>query len=196
VFSLNGALDLHGGRQLPAIEDPSNGLKSLVIDFDNFFSELPREVGDAPALIGRAIDTQISQSLFQLPIPGAEGGGDNVLAAICCAPSSTTCLPVRWRQAMGVGPLIDPATGERFSAVRRRHAVVVLHPARAEVTSGGGELVRSAAGRSGGVRRPARQDNQKTIYQTESICGCVRWDFRIGDLLVADQLGRRTSATG
>ena len=80
VFLLNGGLDLHGGRQLPAIEDPDNGLKSLVIDFDNFFSELPREEGDAPALIGRAIDTQISQSLFQLPIPGAEGGGDNVLA--------------------------------------------------------------------------------------------------------------------
>ena len=73
-------LDLHGGRQLPAIEDPDNGLKSLVIDFDNFFSELPREAGDDPALIGRAIDTKISQSLFQLPIPGAEGGGDNVLA--------------------------------------------------------------------------------------------------------------------
>ena len=35
---------------------------------------------DDPALIGRAIDTKISQSLFQLPIPGAEGGGDNVLA--------------------------------------------------------------------------------------------------------------------
>ncbi len=52
----------------------------MVIDFDNFFSELPREVGDDPALIGRAIDTKISPSLFQLPIPGAEGGGDNVLA--------------------------------------------------------------------------------------------------------------------
>ena len=81
VFSLDPAvLDLHGGRQLPAIEDPDNGLKSLVIDFDNFFSELPREADDDPALIGRAIDTKISQSLFQLPIPGAEGGGDNVLA--------------------------------------------------------------------------------------------------------------------
>ena len=37
-------------------------------------------VGDDAAMIGRAIDTDISQSLFQLPIPGAEGGGDNVLA--------------------------------------------------------------------------------------------------------------------
>ena len=45
VFLLNGGLDLHGGRQLPAIEDPDNGLKSLVIDFDNFFSELPRDGG-------------------------------------------------------------------------------------------------------------------------------------------------------
>ena len=69
VFSLDGTADLHGGRQLPA---------NLIIDFDNFFSELPQDGG--PLLIGRAIDTKISQSLFQLPIPGAEGGGDNVLA--------------------------------------------------------------------------------------------------------------------
>ncbi len=51
----------------------------MIIDFDNFFSELPREEDDDPALIGRAIDTKIAPSLFQLPIPGAEGGGDNVL---------------------------------------------------------------------------------------------------------------------
>ena len=31
-------------------------------------------------MIGRAIDTKISPSLFELPIPGAEGGGSNVLA--------------------------------------------------------------------------------------------------------------------
>ena len=31
-------------------------------------------------MIGRAIDTKIAESLFMLPIPGAEAGGDNVLA--------------------------------------------------------------------------------------------------------------------
>ena len=31
-------------------------------------------------MIGRAIDTKIAPSLFELPIPGAEGGGSNVLA--------------------------------------------------------------------------------------------------------------------
>ena len=83
VFSLDPtALDLRGGRQLPAINDEPTGRKSLVIDFNNFFSELPRDMDkkEPAALIGRAIDTKISQSLFQLPIPGAEASGDNVLA--------------------------------------------------------------------------------------------------------------------
>ena len=51
-----------------------------MIDFNNFFSELPRDSEEDPALIGRAIDTKIAPSLFKLPIPGAEAGGSNVLA--------------------------------------------------------------------------------------------------------------------
>ena len=83
VFSFDEP-DLRGGRRLPADlidpDDPDDPTKqNLVIDFNNFFSELPRESGEAAALIGRAIDTKIAPSLFMLPIPGAEGGGSNVL---------------------------------------------------------------------------------------------------------------------
>src|SRR4029077_17005093 len=60
VFSSTpGVQDLRGGRVLPA--DPLDPTKNFVIDFDNFFSELPQDGG--PLLIGRAIDTKISQSL-------------------------------------------------------------------------------------------------------------------------------------
>ena len=41
VFSLTpGVPDLRGGRVLPA--DPLDPTKNFVIDFDNFFSELPQ----------------------------------------------------------------------------------------------------------------------------------------------------------
>ena len=78
VFSLDPTVpDLRGGRRLPADPlDPDDPTKqNLVIDFDNFFSEVPRESDDEPALIGRAIDTKIAPSLFELPIPGAEASG-------------------------------------------------------------------------------------------------------------------------
>ena len=160
VFSLDPAvLDLHGGRQLPAIEDPDNGLKSLVIDFDNFFSELPREADDDPALIGRAIDTKISQSLFQLPIPGAEGGGDNVLAFRNLLRAKFYDMPSgeAVAEAMGIPEdQIDPR-----SALPRGHAAVVLHLARSRTDPQSGRPVgcRTGSGRrqdrSGGVCRPA-----------------------------------------
>ena len=68
MFSLDPAVpDLRGGRQLPS---------NLIIDFDNFFRELP---DDGNLLVGRAIDTKMSPSLFELPIPGAEASGSNVL---------------------------------------------------------------------------------------------------------------------
>ena len=81
VFSLDPtALDLRGGRQLPAIDDepPAESWSST----STTSSASSRETCDEEpaALIGRAIDTKISQSLFQLPIPGAEASGDNVLA--------------------------------------------------------------------------------------------------------------------
>ena len=119
--------DLSGGRQLPA---------NRIIDFDNFFAELPRDsAADPPALIGRAIDTKISASLFQLPIPGAEGGGDNVLgfrnllrAKFYDMPSGEDVAV-----AMGFTPLADPTFPEGtplwFYILRE-----------AEETTGGAEL--------------------------------------------------------
>ena len=111
VFSLNGAA--RSARWPSAPADPP-AMKNLVIDFDNFFSELPQDGG--PLLIGRAIDTKISQSLFQLPIPGAEGGGDNVLAFRNLLRAKFYDMPSgeAVAEAMGVEPLIDPATARRF----------------------------------------------------------------------------------
>jgi hypothetical protein len=189
VFLLNGGLDLHGGRQLPAIEDPDNGLKSLVIDFDNFFSELPREVGDAPALIGRAIDTQISQSLFQLPIPGAEGGGDNVLAFRNLLRAKFYDMPSgeAVAEAMGLPPLVDPATGEVVPPLFDEGTPLWFYILReAEVTSGGAEL-----GPVGG-RIVAevfvdllRLDSDIYKIEKPKLPDVSDGDFRIGDLLVA-----------
>jgi hypothetical protein len=83
VFSLDPNVpDLRGGRQLP---------KNIIIDFDNFFSELPQDGG--PLMIGRAINTKISPSLFELPIPGAEASGSTCShSAIACAASSRLAL--------------------------------------------------------------------------------------------------------
>ena len=185
VFSLNGALDLHGGRQLPAIEDPSNGLKSLVIDFDNFFSELPREAGDDPALIGRAIDTNISLSLFQLPIPGAEGGGDNVLAFRNLLRAKFYDMPSgeAVAEAMGVpeeliirDPVFPEGTPLWFYILRE-----------AEIISGGAELGPVGGGIVAEVFVDLlRPDDQAGSCQKKvNLPDVSGGDFRIGDLLVA-----------
>lgn len=71
--------DLSGGRQLPA---------GRQIDWSNFAPELAGPVSvtngtpdpTAHFNIGRKIDTLISSGLFNLPIPGAEASGSNVLA--------------------------------------------------------------------------------------------------------------------
>jgi hypothetical protein len=186
VFSLDPAvLDLHGGRQLPAIEDPSNGLKSLVIDFDNFFSELPREAGDDPALIGRAIDTNISLSLFQLPIPGAEGGGDNVLAFRNLLRAKFYDMPSgeAVAEAMGVpeeliirDPVFPEGTPLWFYILRE-----------AEMISGGAELGPVGGGIVAEVFVDLlRSDDQGGSYQKKvNLPDVSGGDFRIGDLLVA-----------
>jgi hypothetical protein len=63
--------DLRGGRPLPA---------GRQIAWGNFFNELT-DPDDADGVNHtRHIDTLISSSLFQLPIPGAEASGANVLA--------------------------------------------------------------------------------------------------------------------
>jgi hypothetical protein len=165
--------DLRGGRQLPA---------NLIIDFDNFFSELPQDGG--PLLIGRAIDTNISNSLFQLPIPGAEGGGDNVLgfrnllrAKFYDMPSGESVA-----EAMGFEPIGDPLFPEGtplwFYILRE-----------AEITSGGAELGPVGGGIVAEVFVDLLREegkHQRTPPRLPDVSG---GDFRIGDLLVAaDQL--------
>jgi hypothetical protein len=70
VFSFTQP-DLRGGRPLPA---------GRQIAWGNFFNELS-DPADADGLnVSRRVDPLISNSLFQLPIPGAEAAGSNVLA--------------------------------------------------------------------------------------------------------------------
>ena len=190
VFSLDPAvLDLHGGRQLPAIEDPDNGLKSLVIDFDNFFSELPREAGDDPALIGRAIDTKISQSLFQLPIPGAEGGGDNVLAFRNLLRAKFYDMPSgeAVAEAMGIpeeqiirDPIFPEGTPLWFYILRE-----------AELTPNKDGLLGAELGPVGGrivaevFVDVLRENSGYATVEKPNLPDVSGGDFRIGDLLVA-----------
>jgi hypothetical protein len=193
VFSMTpGTLDLRGGRQLPAIEDPENGLKSLVIDFDNFFSEIPREEGDDPALIGRAIDTNISLSLFQLPIPGAEATGDNVLAFRNLLRAKFYDMPSGEEVATAMGlpiigePVFPEGTPLWFYILREAEMTCNGQPCKPGETGGaelgpvGGAIVAETfvdvMRMSGPVTKPRLPD----------ISGD---DFRIGDLLMAaDQL--------
>ena len=106
-----------------------------MIDFNNFFSELPRDSEEDPALIGRAIDTKIAPSLFMLPIPGAEGGGDNVLAfRNLCAASSTTCPRAR----LSLRRWVCGSSVTRTSLKARRFGTTCF--AKPELTSGGAEL--------------------------------------------------------
>jgi hypothetical protein len=173
--------DLSGGRQLPA---------NRIIDFDNFFSELPQDGG--PLLIGRAIDTKISLSLFQLPIPGAEGGGDNVLgfrnllrAKFYDMPSGEAVA-----EAMGFEPLRDPVTGELVAPLFPEGTPLWFYILReAEVTSGGAELGPVGGGIVAEVFVDLLREegkHQRTPPRLPDVSG---GDFRIGDLLVAaDQL--------
>lgn len=69
---VDGVHDLSGGRPLPG---------NRQIAWQNFFTELVPAGGDSDGInISRKIDTLISDSLFKLPIPGAEATGSNVLA--------------------------------------------------------------------------------------------------------------------
>jgi len=70
VFSFTQP-DLRGGVQLQA---------GRLIDWGLFFSQLTDEEDAGHVNISRKIDPLISSSLFQLPIPGAEATGSNVLA--------------------------------------------------------------------------------------------------------------------
>jgi Animal haem peroxidase len=102
VFRLDpvtGAPDPHsliGGRNIPA---------GFGIDWSEFF-----EIDGAQAFEGnlsRKLDTKISESLFQLPIPGAEADGSNVLAFRNLIRSQSYGLPSGQDVsiAMGIAPL-------------------------------------------------------------------------------------------
>jgi hypothetical protein len=153
----------------------------LVIDFNNFFSELPRASDEDPALIGRAIDTKISPSLFELPIPGAEGGGSNVLAFRNLVRAKFYDLPSGEdiAGAMGVkiagDPEFDEGTPLWYYVLRE-----------AELTTGGAELGPVGGGivaevfvdllrMNGGIR----------TVEEPNLPDVSGGDFRIGDLLIA-----------
>ena len=178
VFSLTpGVQDLRGGRVLPA--DPLDPTKNFVIDFDNFFSELPQDGG--PLLIGRAIDTKISASLFQLPIPGAEGGGDNVLGFRNLLRAKSYDMPSGEdvAVAMGFEPIADPVnfpdgTPLWFYILRE-----------AEVTSGGAELGPVGGGIVAEVFVDLLREEGKHQRTPPKLPDVSGGDFRIGDLLVA-----------
>ncbi len=184
VFSLDPAVaDLRGGRRLPA--DPLDPLdptkQNLVIDFNNFFSELPRASDEDPALIGRAIDTKISPSLFELPIPGAEGGGSNVLAFRNLVRAKFYDVPSGEDIA---GAMYVPVTGDPVFPEGTPLWYYVLR--EAELTTGGAELGPVGGGivaevfvdllrMNGGIR----------TVEEPNLPDVSGGDFRIGDLLVA-----------
>ncbi len=178
VFSLDPDVpDLRGGRQLPS---------DFIIDFNNFFSELPRESDENPAQIGEAIDTKISESLFNLPIPGVAGSGSNVLAYRNLVRGSFYDLPSGEAVAEAMGlpvvgePVFDEGTPLWYYMLRE-----------AELTSGGAELGPVGGAivaevfvdllRLNGVNNKIGEPNLPDVSGG---------DFQIGDLLVAaDQVG-------
>ena len=98
VFNAAGN-DLHGGRPIPA---------GRQIDWDNFFPDLNGEA--AHMNFSRKIDTLISAGLFQLPIPGAEATGSNVLAYRNMTRAKFYNLPSGQEVAKALGlPVITPA---------------------------------------------------------------------------------------
>jgi Animal haem peroxidase len=172
VFSFDEP-DLRGGRQLPA---------DLIIDFNNFFSELPRGSLEDPALIGRAIDTKISQSLFQLPIPGAEATGDNVLAfrnlvrgKFYDLPSGEAIAEAMGVEVVGEEPEFPEGTPLWYYVLRE-----------AELTSGGAELGPVGGGIVAEVFVDLlRLDSGYETIEKPKLPDVSGGDFRIGDLLVA-----------
>jgi Animal haem peroxidase len=180
VFSLKPAVqDLRGGRQLQ---------QNLIIDFDNFFSELPQDGG--PVMVGRAIDTKISPSLFELPIPGAEATGSNVLAFRNLVRGKFYDLPSgeAIAGAMGVPIPQEILDNPAFPGQGTPLWFYVLR--EAEVTSGGGHL--GPVG--GGIVAEVIVDLLQLKSGTQKIAkpdlpDVSGGDFRIGDLMVAaDQL--------
>ena len=153
----------------------------MVIDFNNFFSELPRdsENGEDPALIGRAIDTKIAPSLFELPIPGAEASGSNVLAFRNLVRGKFYDLPSgeAIAGAMGVEVVGEPVFPEGTPLW-----YYILR--EAEMTTGGAELGPVGGGIVAEVIVDLLQSESGTI-EKPNLPDVSGGDFRIGDLLVA-----------
>jgi hypothetical protein len=173
VFSIDPTVpDLRGGRQLP---------ENLIIDFDNFFSELPRDSDDEPALIGRAIDTHIAPSLFELPIPGAEATGSNVLAFRNLVRSKFYDVPSGEAIAGAMGV---PVVGEPVFPEGTPLWYYILR--EAEMTTGGAELGPVGGGIVAEVFVDLlRLDSGYTKIDKPNLPDVSGGDFRIGDLLVA-----------
>ena len=182
VFSLDPTVpDLRGGRRLPADPlDPNDPTKqNLVIDFNNFFSELPRDSDEEPALIGRAIDTHIAPSLFELPIPGAEASGSNVLAFRNLVRSKFYDVPSGEAIAGAMGV---PVVGEPVFPEGTPLWFYILR--EAEMTTGGAELGPVGGGIVAEVIVDTLRSEGGTI-EKPNLPDVSGGDFTIGDLLVA-----------
>ena len=122
------------------------------------------------------------------PRRGRRRGQRARASAICCAPSSTTCLPVRMSPRRWVSTPHRPGDGRGVPPLFPEGTPLWFYILReAEMTSGGAELGPVGGGIVAEVFVDLlRQDNQKTIYQTEvNLPDVSGGDFRIGDLLVA-----------
>jgi hypothetical protein len=169
VFSLDPTVpDLRGGHQLP---------ENLIIDFDNFFSEL--DEGDGDLMIGRAIDTHIAPSLFELPIPGAEATGSNVLAFRNLVRSKFYDVPSGEAIAGAMGV---PVVGEPVFPEGTPLWYYILR--EAEMTTGGAELGPVGGGIVAEVIVDTLRSEGGTI-ENPNLPDVSGGDFRIGDLLVA-----------
>ena len=180
VFSLDGALDLQWWPSAPRSSKTRTTTEVLGHRLRQLLQRTAAGWWGGPLLIGRAIDTKISQSLFQLPIPGAEGGGDNVLALRNLQRAKFYDMPSGEdvAKAMGFGPLIDPATGEKVPPLFDEGTPLWFYILReAEVTSGGAELGPVGGGIVAEVFVDLlRQDNQQDDLPNRSqSAGCVRW---------------------
>ena len=150
-----------------------------MIDFNNFFSELPRDSDEEPALIGRAIDTKIAPSLFELPIPGAEATGSNVLAFRNLVRSKFYDVPSGEAIAGAMGV---PVVGEPVFPEGTPLWYYILR--EAEMTTGGAELGPVGGGIVAEVIVDTLRSEGGTI-EKPNLPDVSGGDFRIGDLLVA-----------
>lgn len=103
VFSFTEP-DLRGGRPLPA---------GRQIAWGNFLPELTEPGDEADVNVSRRIDTLLSRSLAQLPIPLTEAAGSNVLAFRNMLRAQSYGLPSYESVATAMG-LTPVDTGVRF----------------------------------------------------------------------------------